>query len=555
MPKVFVVPATLTGPPSRLAQRDEALTVDLHYSDSQSKHFGPDEQADADIPYSIQWDTQMPGGFGSGSLVLPRPPKLRADDAALFSDVTISGPGVRTAYEGRVTGVPQVGSEEIRLDLEGWSAELEDDETFRQVFVDRDFSHWGEWTVNRRTALATPGTPMGKIQSQVDTGGIVFDAPNEDLAQFETTEVWYAGTSGLPISGAYYRGSRTSLTSFQAAALYAGANADSTNESYALTLDDTLRAVSLNPVRPSLMVRLTADPGVTPPAGAQQRYTVLTVYGNHGLPTRPIFGEPDGMYGSDVIGYVLNGTSLNYTLGDSIEQSGYAIPHLVFLEPVTRRTVVEQVTALGGAQLVPNDWGVYAGREFFWKTPGTYGKTWRVRRDQVAEPTGDGPDSKARTSAFMISYSDGSGKTHSVGFPGSGADYETTDLLDTDSSNPANRLRGKRRHEQVGITNQEGALNIGRLLLAEANRIDWRGSTTIRGEATDDAGNKYPAREIKSGDQIVVEDDEGLWEPRPISHTSYQHSDLAVTVDIGATPHRGEVLLAQLVVATGLVAS
>lgn len=154
----------------------------------------------------------------------------------------------------------------------------------------------------------------------------------------------------------------------------------------------------------------------------------------------------------------------------------------------------------------------------------------------------------------MVTYRDGA-RTRSVGPPASGADYETTDLLDTDPQNPASRLRRRIRHRDVGISNQEGAVNIGRMLLAEANRINWRGKTTVKGEATDSAGIKHPTALMRAGDQIVVEDDEGLWTPQPINNTSHTQKDLTATVHMGAPPNSGEAFFAQLADATDRIAA
>jgi hypothetical protein len=278
----------------------------------------------------------------------------------------------------------------------------------------------------------------------------------------------------------------------------------------------------------------------------------VAVFGNTGLTSHLDANGIEGFLASDILGYALGGTSLNFTVGDSIERSSFPIIHFAPTDRAKRRQVVEDLTALS-ANVVPNDWGVFENREFFHKTPGTYGRTWRVRKDQVATPTSDGPQSKERTGSMMITYDDESGKKRSVGPPGSGADFETATLLDTDPDNPAVRLGGRKRHERVGITSQQGAVNIGVTLLTDANSTDWRGSTVIRGEATDDKGNKYPPAFVRAGDRLEMEDDDGINTQPIISTSPYTQDDLAVTVNVGAPPHRGETLLAQLVAATDLI--
>jgi hypothetical protein len=551
---VYPGPAAL---PARGRPRDVWRAFQLQYADGRCKRFGPDERFDADIPSAIQFDTQTPGGFGSGSLVLPRPPRLRADDAALFSHGVIYGPD-GTDYEGRVVGIPQVGVEEIRLELEGWSAALDDDETFKAIFRDADLSRWQGPSQQRQVnlgdgfALGSPSVVWGGAAPALQTS---FTGTWDHTLVHPRTEAWY-DANGIPIGKLIAGWGKNALVGTDATwHWFAGLSSDDVATASQFSADQHGVGPASVEVDANGIYRfaiLYLDYSGTSDGGDGQEYIVNwfpTVHGAHGL------ADAGGGYlGSDILAYALAGTGLDYSLGDSIERSSFAIPHLVFLEPVTRRQLVEQVTALGGAQLVPNDWGVYDNREFFHRSPGSYGKTWRVRRDQVATPTSEGPDSKDRIGGIMISYRDGAGRTHSVGPPGSGAEYESSDLLDTDPQNPANRLSRRWRHRQVGITNQEGALNIGRMLLAEANRVDWRGSTVVRGEATDSAGHKSPASHMRAGDRIVIEDDEEPSE-HPIVKTSYVHDDLAASVDIGAPPDSAEVLLAQLEAATDLLAA
>ena len=546
---------------------DKWLAANLAYTDGRVKRFGPDERDDGDIPKSIQFDTQAPGGFGSGSLVLPRPPKLRADDAKLFSHAWISGPGNKTAYEGRVTGVPQVGPSEIRLELEGWSAHLDDDETFQEIYSDIDFSHWQGASAQRKLDLIA--------SYSFHDPSVVPDAGQPSLQQGYTGN-WNA-TTGRPYASAYYDAHGVELGSLYWAMKVDGriSPADSNwNIEARLCDDDRSSNVNdsgnLRPGTGSPQTGTVTASGVakyfselanwyTNSGGGEGTehaiwWTCLAVRSKHGLTPRGTESatEAKGFYGSDVLAHALGKAAplLNYTLNESIEQSTFVIPHLVFKEHTTVRQVIEQVTALGGASNVPNDWGVYENREFYWRSPGSYGRTWRVRKDQVAEPTSEGPDASERISEIKITYRDGSGTNHTVGPPGSGADYETPQLQDTDPQNPANRV-GRKRHREVGITNQDGAVLIGQLLLAEANRVDWRGTTKIQGEATDSADNTLPAYMVRAGDRIVIEDDEDPTE-RAINSTSYSHDDMTMTANSGASPHQLEVLLAQLAAVTDL---
>ena len=119
----------------------------------------------------------------------------------------------------------------------------------------------------------------------------------------------------------------------------------------------------------------------------------LTAYGDHGLTLRG--SDPKGVVASDVVAYVIRQAPLSTDIS-SIDPTSFVIPHLIYPEDVSLRQVIEEVTALGGASNVPNDWGVYNDKVFFWRSPGSYGRTWRVRRDQIATATSEGPDADLR---------------------------------------------------------------------------------------------------------------------------------------------------------------
>jgi len=144
------------------------IAASLHLTDGRIVRFGGDEKDPANQPSGISWDTSNPGGFGSASITLPRPENLFADDAKLFSHVEIYGDhGI--LYEGFVTGVPQVGTDEIQLSLSGWVNVLDRHETFRQVFVDRDLSRWGDASRALRLATLSPFDQVSGPTQETDT--------------------------------------------------------------------------------------------------------------------------------------------------------------------------------------------------------------------------------------------------------------------------------------------------------------------------------------------------------------------------------------------------
>ena len=528
------------------------LAVSLNLSDGRVLRFGGDEADPDNVPYVISFDTQIPGGFASASITLSKPASLYADDAKLFSDVVIYGRGGRVFYEGFVTGVPQVGASEIRLELAGWASALERYQTFKQIFVDRDLNAW-EGPSTEIVVSSTGLTFLAPDVEWSDTSpALIFKAeanrPNPYVSAF------YDAGSGLTVKSIYYDMTSASSSS------YTGEVGNSST-SAVLTFSETTG---------DLITSATSSASGTFTATTARRYgrmqfailgTVasnvnhnmtmknVAVYGDHGLNLQGT--DPKGVFGSDVIRYVIGQTLLNATSA-SVEQSSQIIGHLAFREDTPINEVIEQITAIGSSTTQPNDWGVYEDKTFFWATPGTYGKTWRVRRDQVATAMSEGPDAEARIAGIKVIYTDASGREKSVGPVGSNAETETAQLESIDPDNPASRIPGAYEVVNVGLVPLEAdAINIGKLILTEHNQLKWRGSVDLQGEVTDQNGNRYPVALVRAGDQIVIEDDADT-RPRPVNSTSYNHSDMSLQANVGARPDTLESLLGRLAAVTEL---
>jgi len=532
--------------------RDE-IAVSLNLADGRTLRFGGDEADAENIPYDISFDTQIPGGFNGASITLPKPANLYTDDARLFSDAVVYGAGGRTLYEGFVTSVPQVGANEIRLELSGWAQALDRYQTFKEIFVDRDLGAWEGPSSARTRAVLDLGT------SNLDEASVDWDSTTPALALATDggrvnpiIEAYYDAGPGLLVDSIYYDMISTSTSSYTGVIGVAATNTlgSASNTGDLLTGSNSSAAGTFTPATERrygyAQFSLVGTVGTT---RTEMRLRNLAVYGNHGLTLRGT--DPKGVFGSDVIRYVIGKTLLN-TTSESVELSSEIIRHLAFREDTPIPSVIEQVTAIGSSTIQPNDWGVYEGKTFFWRTPGTYGRVWHVRRDQVATPTSDGPQADQRVAGVKVVYSDASGRERSVGPVGSNSDTETNELVSIDPDNPASRIPGAFEVVNVGLVPLEAnAINIGKLILNERNALRWRGSVQLQGEATDENGNRYPVALVRAGDTIVIEDDADTT-PRTINSTSYTHSDLSLTANVGARPDTLESLLGRLAAVTEL---
>lgn len=525
---------------------DPKLACTLFANDGTELRFGPDEADAEDVVTDVSFGTEVPGwGFAEGSVKVSRPTALSSLDANLFAAAHVYDEAGQTVYRGRVAKINRSGSE-IELDLEGPLAHLDDDPTVRVIYRDTDLGNWQGMSRARKLAAyaasRTPGdgdatydTSDGYPSMELATEGSWAAAAQPDV------EAWYdAGSGGkvAKIAGTWTRLATATNTNWYWSLAVAddddGTGYTSTGD---LQSEPTASAqASFTPGTPRRFALLDFIYTGGPATGLDSirfavSWTNLAVYGNHGLTIRG--SEPTaGFYASDVVTHALGYAPLIDVALGGIEQSSFVIPHLVFRDfGTTARQIIEAVSLYGASGFQPPDWGYYEDG-FFWMTPGTYGRTWRLRRDQGSVAIDEGPSTESRCNGFIVSYTDAAGTSRTVGPPGSGADYETDQLADNDPANPVNINGIPRRYgsRDVGITSQDGAVLLGQLLLRDANTRRYSGSAEVKGRAMDEAGNLSPAYLIRAGDYAVFEDDEDTT-PKKIVSTNYANGTTALTLD------------------------
>lgn len=530
-----------------------AASIDLW--DGRKVRCGPDEADDFNVPTKIEFETQIPGGFGPGSITLPRPDGFDPLDVDfLLAGVRVYDESNRTVYEGRVTGTPQVGANEIELQLEGWAAHLEADETAKVVFVDRDLSKWQGVSRARRISL---------LSSSIDPIDATFDVVPDSLTpalQTGTQGTWsrawrcdpfYDALSGLKIASVDYAftagASVNTADANLSVILYSSTDDNFANTEASVELKAASGSGSFTPTTARRFVIIEHRHNTT--GGADNvlypfYWTKLGNHGDHGV-TKQGTAPDRGYLVSDMVRYaVQTWAPLLRVAADSIEATSFVVPHAVFAEDSTAKAIIEALVLFGGSPSYPLDWGVYDDKTFFLKSPGNYGQTWRVRRDEGAEPQNQGPDSGELINGVRVTYRDGSA-TKTVGPIGSGSDTETASLQITDPDHPRNRI-GERawRNLNTGVTNLDGGTLLGQLYLAEKNRQEWRGDVEVKGEQRDGANNYQPPYMIRAGDTAVLEDDSDTRERRIVG-TSYDSEKRSTRLSIGAAPDRLDVLLAR----------
>lgn len=532
-----------------------AATLDLNGGGS--VRFGPDERDHGRIPSRIEFDTQIPGGFGDGKLVVPRPKIVTAWDNQRFAPVRIYGPGNQTAYEGRVKAIPRVGANEIEIDLEGWVAHLDDD-VFREVFVDPDLKAWREAASVRKLALVALGYRNWDASVEADTTtGLPALVLRFDLDGTKAIcEPLYDAGTGLAIRTMYWDYTLQNAGGAADWDIFAVMRTDdtlATGESvgdYGGTTSGRAEYVTNSVGRRVWAIQFGFNIVTDSPQDRRMTIRKLVMYGDHGLTIRG--DAPGGLYNPDMIAYALRKAAplIGFTEGPdgSIEPASFINRNAVFTDvDNTARKTIEVLNAYGGDGLVPNDWGIYErgpdGRpEFFWKTPGTYEPTWRLQKAVNVVPSDEGPDNTLYNRA-IVTYQDAARQEHTI-FP-----EDDERLVITDPDHPVNAAGIPARTLQVaaGLTYPEGAIRIAQLKLDEENRDERRGALSVTGRVRTAEGAEHRPWRIRAGGDSGIEEDVDI--PNTgILTTKYVHTENERKLDgaVGAVPHRLEVLLAQL---------
>jgi hypothetical protein len=546
-----------SGAPERAAQDGERPPLELHaevvFPDGTTVRWDKDAVEAKDRPTGITIHTQRYTGFADAQLTLNRRIDLDYPDLGLLDGINLIGHDGSVAYEGRTGTVPRSlqGAPQISLQAQGWMSHAKD-ESFTEVYVDRELGKWTSPSVFRTAAVIAENFSWGSNGQLLDEAGnpaIELSFTDAWASPYKpVAEAWWLPQPGIDIGYVYY--------SFAASNALTMSSGDANWQVKAiLSSDDKMSVIdataSLWPGPAAGYLSATAgrtcaamqfwyaaSPAGTSGATYYVRFEKLAVYGSHGL-TRQ--GEdPGGFFVSDMMVNIANRWAPKLDTG-GVQATTLPIPQASFTDETLPYDSWQTLNAYHRWEI-----DVYEGRRLNFYPIDLSDWDWEVRlSDPGTTVTLQGDDSTTLCNGVIVRYTD-----LDTGYETRLTPDEFPELLDSSPDNPAN-LNDLRLYTTLTLTvpaTQEVALQMGRIYLAEFNQAPATGSITIKGHIRDRAGHWQQGWKVRSSDRLIISDfpNDSV---RVVGETSWDHDPKELTIAVDGSFKRLDAILARLGVA------
>jgi hypothetical protein len=542
-------------PPDRLAVRIADPTTDQTIA-----RWAEDEGKAANVLAGLTKSGEMPGGHKDSSGSLPRDPRVNWPDTFTYLDYFIEGAGREVVWSGRLNLVPKSDGERMVLEPKavGHQTALEDREALRMGFIDGDQSKWGDPSTARRLKLieaaiflvASTSQGFSSLDPSATVPGVINDFTNVENQEGRTEagEADYS-SGGVDLGAALY--DYRQLTDYSKDTNWESNLAVGTTDTFdvATAGSDHDRTTALQqsveapgPGYRFARLRDRYGGGGSGPLGdvtAWQNLKVLSWLAAQNLTLQGTWPNV-GYTAKQMLEVAVPEFSYLEVNPEDIEDDGFVIPQAWYPGPGMLADVVKDLTKYGLYY-----WFVMNGKRFELRQPGTFGREWQAYAG-ASEFKETGEDGLRLWDRLVVAYQDVSGRTVTIGYPGSGADYESEALQITAPDHPAVRAEVVREDLLTlkGISDFEPALGAGERWLVEGNELSHAGEAVLRGYIQDSAGIFRPVSQIQPGDRIRFPDaGSGGTGYREIVAVSYDHDPRTATVNLDAPPDTYEALL------------
>lgn len=525
------------------------LHAEVVYPDGTTARWDADAREAKDVPTGITFKTQRYNGFADAQLTLNRRIDVDYPDLGLLDGLNLVGHDGSVAYEGWIGAMPRSlqSGPQIAVQVPGWMSHAKD-EPFVEIYVDRDLSKW-----------QGPGTPL-QVKEIINnyspsSGSVGPDSAGTPSLVQQCTGAWAA--EGRPFVSNWYHAPGINV----GAVYYAWTkgekvNAADTNWVWKVQIleDDALAVVvdsgSLRAAGPgtgtltstagswaALIYRYNAAGGT-----ANVPYAVywskLAVYGAHGLERR---GEdPGGFYVSDMMADIAQRFAPKLDTS-GIKQTTFVVPHASFLSDTLPYDAWQTLNAYHRWEMA-----VYENRKLLYWPIDLEDWDWEVRlSDPGTTVSLQGDDSAHLCNGVIVSYTD-----LNTGYATRLSPDDFSDLKDESPDNPAN-LAGRKLYTPMSIsvpTMQAGAIQMGRMFLAEFNQAQSPGSITITGHIRDRAGHWQQGWKVRASDRLIISDlpNDSV---RVVGETEWNHDSKTLTIAVDSSFKRLDAILSRLGVA------